>query len=129
MPLAIDEFPAIFIAAACAQGQTVLSGAEELRVKESDRIQAMVDGLMKLGVDIKGTQDGAIINGFGAEGAFKGGSIHSQHDHRIAMSFTVASLRAEGVIEIQDCANVATSFPGFVELAQSAGMNVLIKSE
>ena len=129
VPLAIDEFPAIFIAAACAQGQTVLSGAEELRVKESDRIQAMVDGLMKLGVDIKGTQDGAIINGFGAEGAFKGGSIHSQHDHRIAMSFTVASLRAEGVIEIQDCANVATSFPGFVELAQSAGMNVLIKSE
>lgn len=124
VPLAIDEFPAIFIAAACAKGTTVLTGAEELRVKESDRIQAMVDGLLILGVDAKGTEDGAIIQGFGPEGAFGGGEIETHHDHRIAMSFTVASLRANADISVLDCANVATSFPGFVELAQSCGMQV-----
>lgn len=128
VPLAIDEFPAIFIAAACAQGTTTLTGAEELRVKESDRIQAMVDGLQILGVDIKGTEDGAIINGFGVEGAFGGGEIVTHHDHRIAMSFAVASLRAAKPIKILDCANVATSFPGFIELSQNSGMNVAIES-
>lgn len=124
VPLAIDEFPSIFIAAACAEGETVLTGAEELRVKESDRIQAMVDGLNILGVDAKGTPDGAIIPGFGAEGSFGGGEIETHHDHRIAMSFTVASLRASQEIKVLDCANVATSFPGFVELAQQCGINV-----
>lgn len=128
VPLAIDEFPAIFIAAACAEGRTVLTGAEELRVKESDRIQAMVDGLKILGVDIKGTEDGAVIQGFGEKGAFGGGEIVTHHDHRIAMSFTVASLRASKPIKVLDCANVATSFPGFIELSQSAGMNVSIES-
>lgn len=128
VPLAIDEFPAIFIAAACAQGTTTLTGAEELRVKESDRIQAMVDGLQILGVDIKGTEDGAIINGFGVDGAFGGGEIVTHHDHRIAMSFAVASLRAAKPIKILDCANVATSFPGFIELSQNSGMNVTIES-
>jgi len=124
VPLAIDEFPAIFIAASCAQGQTILTGAEELRVKESDRIQAMVDGLKILGVDIQGTDDGAIINGFGPEGSFGGGEIVTHHDHRIAMSFTVAALRASQPIKVLDCANVATSFPGFIELSQSSGMKV-----
>jgi 3-phosphoshikimate 1-carboxyvinyltransferase len=124
VPLAIDEFPSIFIAAACAEGTTVLTGAEELRVKESDRIQAMVDGLKILGVDAEGTPDGAIIKGFGADGAFGGGEVDSVDDHRIAMSFTMASLRASAPIIIKDCANVATSFPGFVELAGGAGVQV-----
>lgn len=124
VPLAIDEFPAIFIAAACAEGKTVLTGAEELRVKESDRIQAMVDGLKVLGVEAEGTEDGAIINGFGAQGAFGGGEIVTHHDHRIAMSFTVASLRAKESIKVLDTANVATSFPGFVELARHCGIQV-----
>lgn len=128
VPLAIDEFPAIFIAASCAQGKTVLTGAEELRVKESDRIQAMVDGLQTLGVDIEGTEDGAVIQGFGESGAFGGGEIVTHHDHRIAMSFAVASLRASQPIKILDCANVATSFPGFIELSQASGMNVALES-
>lgn len=129
VPLAIDEFPALFIAAACATGETVLTGAEELRVKESDRIQAMVDGLITLGIDAKGTPDGAIIQGFGEAGQFAGGAIDSQHDHRIAMSFAMASLRGSEPIVIKDCANVATSFPGFVELAQSVGLALEVAKE
>ena len=128
VPLAIDEFPAIFIAAACAEGETILTGAEELRVKESDRIQAMVDGMVTLGVNAVGTEDGAVIHGFGAEGSFGGGEIDSQHDHRIAMSFAMASLRASAPVVIRDCANVATSFPGFVELASDCGVNLQVES-
>lgn len=127
VPLAIDEFPAIFIAAACATGETILTGAEELRVKESDRIQAMVDGLVILGVDAKGTADGAIIQGLGAQGSLQGGEVDSVDDHRIAMSFTIAALRASDEIIIKDCANVNTSFPGFVELAQQSGLTVTSK--
>jgi 3-phosphoshikimate 1-carboxyvinyltransferase len=127
VPLAIDEFPSIFIAASCAEGTTVLTGAEELRVKESDRIQAMVDGLQILGVDVVGTEDGAIIKGFGSEGSFNGGEVDSVDDHRIAMSFTIASLRANAEILVNDCANVATSFPGFVELASAAGIQVSVQ--
>jgi len=127
VPLAIDEFPAIFIAAACAEGETVLTGAEELRVKESDRIQAMVDGLVTLGVNAVGTEDGAVIQGFGAEGKFGGGEIDSQHDHRIAMSFAMASLRGSAPIVIRDCANVATSFPSFVELSTNAGLELVVE--
>jgi 3-phosphoshikimate 1-carboxyvinyltransferase len=127
VPLAIDEFPAIFIAAACADGETVLTGAEELRVKESDRIQAMVDGLVTLGVNAVGTDDGAVIQGFGAEGSFGGGEIDSQHDHRIAMSFAMASLRGSAPIVVRDCANVATSFPSFVELSTTAGLELVVE--
>lgn len=127
VPLAIDEFPSIFIAASCAEGTTVLTGAEELRVKESDRIQAMVDGLQILGVDAQGTEDGAIIKGFGSEGFFNGGEVDSVDDHRIAMSFTIASLRANASIVVKDCANVATSFPGFVELASGCGIQVSVE--
>lgn len=129
VPLAIDEFPALFIAAACADGETVLTGAEELRVKESDRIQAMVDGLTVLGVEAQGTPDGAIIRGVGHGQCFGGGEVQSHDDHRIAMSFTIASLRASSPIVVHECANVATSFPSFVELVQSAGLSVDVSEE
>ncbi|WP_346836740.1 bifunctional prephenate dehydrogenase/3-phosphoshikimate 1-carboxyvinyltransferase [Microbulbifer sp. SAOS-129_SWC] len=124
VPLAIDEFPALFVAAACAEGETVLTGAEELRVKESDRIQAMADGLKVLGVDAEPTPDGIVIQGAGQGTAFGGGSVDSLGDHRIAMAFAVASLRADATIRIQNCANVATSFPNFAELATRAGMHL-----
>nr|WP_177326895.1 bifunctional prephenate dehydrogenase/3-phosphoshikimate 1-carboxyvinyltransferase [Pseudomonas sp. ML96] len=120
VPLAIDEFPVLFVAAACAEGRTVLRGAEELRVKESDRIQVMADGLIALGVKVEPTPDGIIIEG----GAFGGGEVWSHGDHRIAMSFSVASLRASGAIRIHDCANVATSFPNFLGLAAQVGIRV-----
>lgn len=122
VPLAIDEFPSLFIAAACASGITTLTGAEELRVKESDRIQVMVDGMLSLGVDARATEDGAVIRGCGeGAAAFSAGRINSHHDHRIAMSFAIAALRASGPIVIEDCDNVATSFPNFTELATRAG--------
>ncbi len=120
VPLAIDEFPAIFIAAACAQGETVLTGASELRVKESDRIQTMADGLQILGIDAQPTPDGIIIRG----GNLKGGTVDSHGDHRIAMAFAMAALRAEGTIVIHHCENVATSFPNFVALTQQAGLAI-----
>ncbi len=125
VPLAIDEFPALFIAAANAEGVTRLRGAEELRVKESDRIQAMADGLAVLGVEHTVVEDGIDIVGGKPQGAnYGGGRIDSLGDHRIAMAFTVAGLRAGAPIEIDDCANVATSFPGFVELARRVGLRV-----
>ncbi len=120
VPLAIDEFPVLFIAAACAKGETQLSGAEELRVKESDRIQVMADGLKTLGIEAKPTADGISIQG----GNIGGGVVESHGDHRIAMAFSVASLRASETISIRDCANVNTSFPGFVDLARQVGMKV-----
>jgi len=120
VPLAIDEFPVLFVAAACAEGQTVVTGAEELRVKESDRIQVMADGLVTLGVDATATEDGMIING----GPIKSGTVNSHDDHRIAMAFSVASLGAEGEIIIEESDNVNTSFPTFVELANQVGLNL-----
>jgi 3-phosphoshikimate 1-carboxyvinyltransferase len=122
--LAIDELPVLFIAAACAHGETTVTGAEELRVKESDRIAAMSAGLAALGVAHTPLPDGMRIEGRGEGKAFTGGEVDSFGDHRIAMSFAIASLRAAGTIEIQDVANVATSFPGFVPLARSVGMAV-----
>jgi 3-phosphoshikimate 1-carboxyvinyltransferase len=120
VPLAIDEFPALFIAAACAEGETILTGAEELRVKESDRIQVMADGLAVLGVDARPTPDGIVIRG----GRLGGGRIDSHGDHRIAMAFAIAALRADGEVVIEDCANVRTSFPNFIELARGAGLGL-----
>lgn len=120
VPLAIDEFPALFVAAACAEGTTILTGAEELRVKESDRIQAMADGLQILGIDAQPTADGIIITG----GIIGSGEVESHDDHRIAMSFAIAGLQAGGTIQINDCANVATSFPDFVGLANKAGLGI-----
>ncbi len=124
VPLAIDEFPAIFVAAACAEGETLLTGAEELRVKESDRIQVMADGLSALGIEVEPTADGIRI----VPGQFQAGEVESHGDHRIAMSFAVASLRAAGPIRIKNCANVATSFPNFVELAQEVGIPLQVDS-
>ena len=120
VPLAIDEFPALFVAAACAEGKTILTGAEELRVKESDRIQAMADGLTILGISAEPTADGIVIEG----GQLQSGEVDSLGDHRIAMSFAIAGLRAGGPILIRHCNNVATSFPGFVALANTLGLKV-----
>jgi 3-phosphoshikimate 1-carboxyvinyltransferase len=124
VPLAIDELPVLFIAAACATGETVVTGAEELRVKESDRIAAMSAGLGRLGVAHSVLPDGMRIEGRGDGPAFSGGEVDSFGDHRIAMSFAIASLRAAKPISIRDVANVATSFPGFVGLARSVGLEV-----
>ena len=120
VPLAIDEFPVLFIAAACAEGTTVLTGAEELRVKESDRIQSMADGLVTLGVDAVATDDGIRIQG----GEIGSGEVESFDDHRIAMAFSIAGLRASGPITIKEANNVATSFPNFISLARQVGINI-----
>lgn len=120
VPLAIDEFPALFVAAACAQGETLVTQAAELRVKESDRIQVMADGLQTLGIQAWPTADGIRIQG----GELGGGTIASHGDHRIAMAFTMAGLCAREPIVIADCANVETSFPGFTNLAAAAGVAV-----
>jgi len=143
VPLAIDEFPVLFIAASCAKGRTVLTGAKELRVKESDRIAVMAEGLQTLGVECTVTEDGMIIEGRGSAGSkdgenskqvnnsqpvFGGGHITSHHDHRIAMSFTVASLRASEQIIIEGVETVNTSFPGFAELANQIGMAIEVDS-
>ena len=122
VPSAIDEFPIICIAAACAEGTTRITNAEELRVKESDRISQMAHGLKTVGIEVEEHPDGLTIVG----GEITGGRIDSGHDHRIAMAFAVASLAASQVIEISECENVATSFPGFVELANSIGLNISV---
>lgn len=121
VPLAIDEFPAIFIAAACAKGVTTLRQAQELRVKESDRLQVMAEGLQTLGIQVEVLPDGIRIEG----GKFKGGRVNAHGDHRIAMSFAMAGLVAQEEIIIEDCANVATSFPNFVTLAKDAGLEII----
>ena len=117
VPDMIDEFPILFVAAAAASGATRITGAGELRVKESDRIACMARGLAALGVDISEQPDGAVIQG----GSIGSGRIESSGDHRVAMSFAVAGLVADGVVELSDCANVSTSFPGFFELANGSG--------
>ena len=120
VPLAIDEFPAIFIAAACARGRTVLHGAEELRHKESDRIAVMADGLNALGIQTEVFDDGIAIEG----GQLHGGEIDAHGDHRIAMAFAMAALRADGPITIRNAANIATSFPTFVATATACGLRI-----
>lgn len=120
VPLAIDEFPIIFIAAACANGQTRLHGAKELRLKESDRIGVMVEGLQKLGIEVHAFEDGLFIKG----GQLKGGEVNSFNDHRIAMAFTVAGAVAQSAVTIKHCANVATSFPDFVKTANAVKMAI-----
>ena len=122
VPSAIDEFPIICVAAACANGVTRITRAEELRVKESDRIEQVASGLRTLGVVVEEFEDGLSIHG----GELGGGHIGSGHDHRIAMSFAIASLRAGAAIEISDCDNVATSFPGFADMAQNLGIQLSV---
>lgn len=120
VPLAIDEFPIIAIAAACAEGLTTVSGAQELRVKESDRISSVVTGLRNLGIDASELSDGMVIKG----GELKGGQVDSFGDHRIAMSFAIAALKSHTDILIQNCDNVATSFPSFVKLFNGLGLKI-----
>ena len=125
VPLAIDEFPALFIAAACADGETILRGAEELRVKESDRLAVMAEGLESIGVDLDLFPDGIRIKG-NHQMQFTGGKIDSHGDHRIAMAFAVAGLRSLSEIEILDCSNVDTSFPDFALIAQQVGLKLAL---
>jgi len=122
VPLAIDEFPVLFVAAACAEGETCLTGARELRVKESDRIQVMADGLQTLGIDARPTDDGMVIQ----SGTLGGGEVESHGDHRIAMAFSIAGLRAHNPVLIRNCANVNTSFPDFVTLSRRLGLNIQV---
>ncbi len=120
VPLAIDEFPALAVAAACAQGTTRITGARELRVKETDRITAVVDGLKAIGIECHELDDGMVIEG----GAIRGGEVFARGDHRLAMAFSMAALRASDDIVVRDVANVATSFPEFSTLAASAGLQI-----
>lgn len=123
--LGIDEIPAICIAAAAAEGETSISGAEELKVKESDRLGAMVRGLRAIGVEVEEKPDGMIIQGCES---WNGAEIESHGDHRIAMSFAIAALRAKGPMLIRDCANVDTSFPGFANLISELGFEMQANS-
>ncbi|MEX0374458.1 3-phosphoshikimate 1-carboxyvinyltransferase [Spiribacter pallidus] len=125
VPVAIDEFPALFIAAACARGETLLRGAEELRVKESDRIAVMATGLERLGVQVEALPDGIRIVG----GRLGGGHVQAKGDHRVAMAFAMAGLVADGPIVIDGCAEVDTSFPGFAGLARSAGLPIAVEEQ
>ncbi len=120
VPLAIDELPALFVAAAYARGETRVRGAEELRVKESDRIAVMARGLEAVGVDVSEQPDGLLIRG----GGMTGGVVDSGGDHRVAMSFAIGAARASGPIEILDVANVATSFPRFEHAAGTLGLSI-----
>ncbi len=120
VPAAIDEFPIILIAAACAKGKTKLSGAFELRIKESDRIQSMADGFSGLGIKTELLDDGMIVEG----GQFSGGIVDSSNDHRIAMAFSIAGIVAREPIIINNCKNVSTSFPNFVMTAKEVGINI-----
>ena len=120
VPDMIDEFPALFVAAACAEGVTVVRGASELRVKESDRIAGMAGGLRALGIRVDETPDGATVHG----GTLRGGEVDSRGDHRVAMAFAVAAQLARGEVRIDDVANVATSFPGFDALARDIGFSL-----
>lgn len=119
---AIDEFPALFVAAAAARGKTVFSGLEELRVKESDRIATMVAGLARLGIRVEQTRDGAVIHG----GRFSGGDVHSGGDHRVAMALAVAGTRAAAAVRVRDVAAVDTSFPGFRAVMATIGARIAL---
>ena len=129
-PSMIDEYPILSVAAAFADGQTIMDGIGELRVKESDRIKLMADGLTACGVDVEEGPEKLVVNGKGAGNKPNGGvSITTHGDHRIAMSFSVASLRASAPIRIHDCANVATSFPNFLALSAEVGINVAVEDK
>jgi 3-phosphoshikimate 1-carboxyvinyltransferase len=122
VPIAIDEFPAILAAGAFAYGETTLTGAAELRYKESDRIAAMSDGLMALGVDVESREDGMVIRG----GQPGGGTVDSRGDHRIAMAFAALATAAGGPVRILDCANVDTSFPAFAAALRALGGRISV---
>ena len=120
-PSMIDEFPILFVAAALAKGRTVTRGLEELRVKESDRITTMAEGLRAIGARVEETEDGLIIDGTGGDPLPGGGTVEAKLDHRIAMSFVVAGLVSRASVTIDDMAPVATSFPTFTTLLRGLG--------
>lgn len=120
VPLAIDEFPVIFIAAACAHGVTVLRGAQELHVKETDRIQVMAEGLKRIGISVDAHPDGISIEG----GKIVGGIVDSYGDHRVAMSFAIAGALAQSEMTILNCQSVAASFPNFISVANQIGISI-----
>ena len=122
VPLAIDEFPAVFVAAACATGRTVIRGAEELRYKESDRLAVMAAGLRELGASVDERADGLVIDG----GRLQGGRVDAEGDHRVAMAFAVAATRARDAIEILGTDQVSTSFPEFERIASGCGLGIEI---
>ena len=124
IPIAIDELPAIMVAACYAKGETILKGAAELRVKESDRIQALAEGLDKTGVTVDTWPDGLRVLG----GQPAGGMVDSHADHRIAMAFCLAGLAAGGPITVKNCKNVATSFPSFIDCAKQSGWEINTKT-
>jgi 3-phosphoshikimate 1-carboxyvinyltransferase len=124
VPLAIDEFPILFIAAAGAVGRTVVAGADELRHKESDRIAVMAKALASVGSHVQERADGLVVDG----GSLRGGCIDSDGDHRVAMAFSIASLISRGPIEILNTDQVATSFPNFTEVAAKAGIGIAVSA-
>jgi len=124
VPSMVDEFPILFVAAALAEGRTIARGLEELRVKESDRLTTMAEGLRAIGARVEELEDGLIIDGTGGEKLAGGATIATHLDHRIAMSFAVAGLVSRSAVTIDDMAPVATSFPAFVELMKSLGADV-----
>lgn len=120
--LAIDEFPVLFVAAAAATGKTVFSGIGELRVKESDRIASMADGMRKLGITVDESPDGAVVHG----GRFSGGTVQSFGDHRVAMSLAIAATVADEPVIVRDVDAVETSFPAFAACMASIGVNMSV---
>lgn len=120
-PSMIDEYPILAVAAACAEGVTVMRGIRELRVKETDRIAAMARGLAACGVRVEETEDSLTVHGMGPGGVPGGATVASELDHRIAMSFAVLGLAARAPVTIDDGAPIATSFPAFVGLMRRLG--------
>ena len=123
VPDMIDEFPVFFVAAAAARGETSVSGVGELRVKESDRLGTMARALAAIGVEVEEGVDSLRLLG---GNPLQGGHVDSHGDHRIAMAMAVAAQLAAGEMRIGDCENVATSFPGFIELANGAGFDLRV---
>ena len=117
----VDEYPILFVAAALAGGRTIARGLEELRVKESDRIAVMAEGLRAIGARVEELEDGLIIDGTGGEPLRGGATIAARLDHRIAMSFAVAGLVSKTAVTVDDMSPVATSFPGFTALMTGLG--------
>ena len=120
----IDEMPAFFVAAALAEGITIVKDAKELRTKESDRLQAMADSLNAFGIKNELSKDGIIIHGKGSQGTLNSAEIDSYGDHRIAMASAIGSLRSDGFVKILDCMNVNTSFPNFIDVCREVGIDI-----
>ncbi len=121
----IDEFPVLSVVAACAEGRTIMRGVKELRVKESDRIDAMARGLTACGVRIEEDEDTLIVHGMGPGGVPGGATCATHLDHRIAMSFLVLGLASKRAVSVDDGAPIATSFPVFEPLMAQLGASVL----